>query len=482
MIKTAMKKSSQTKERVLLISGMLFISAGILFNEWVLATLFSADGIIATPHSIVIWIIELSLISVGLIAIIFRSTLSREKIFIVSGVLLISAGILSKGQYFSVLFSFDMGNTLRIIILIFQISLIFAGFFLIFNRKSIQKKNILLFGTTSFLCFMLFLLFDFLWAYKYFLGGLFIQSEDQIFVQDDRLGWKPKPNSSRRHVSKDNFDVMYEIDKEGFRKINNSENPDISIYFFGDSLTFGHGVSNEENFPNIIKVKYFKKNINVYNAGVNGYGIVQMFQKYLNIEDRIKPGDIIIFTSLADNILRNIKDFYSPYFHFFTNRLKFEYFPFFDEGIIKYHKMENSLYKKLKVLVLYARYSGSFWRSLHKKFVTVDTTKEAFEMMKIIKHRTEMKNAKFVLFFLPTTGECLKGDYTVDISNFSYLDIRDYFPSKKEDLDKLKISSTDDHWNVKGHKIAARAIVETLVKKKIIPDQYIKSELMLSTQ
>jgi lysophospholipase L1-like esterase len=472
-----MKYVAETKEKILVIVGLIFVSLGLIMNEWVLAVFFSSDGIIAIPHRIVIWIFDLFLISLGLICIKYRTSLPKEKRFIIAGLLLISAGIFFNSQYLSVLFGFDMGFVLKTTILILDIFLILAGIFFILFRKSIQKRNILLFGFTVLFCFISFFLLDGLWAMKHLFLGTIKNSEDHIFVQDDRLGWKPQPNTSKEHIIKGTFNVLYKIDKDGFRKIKNAENHDFSIYFFGDSFTFGHGVGQEDNFPSVIKEKYFNKNINVYNAGVNGYGIVQMFQRFLNIEDRIKPGDLIIFTPLADDILRNVKDFYFPYFHYFANLVQFEYYPVFDKGKIKYHTMESGLYKKLKILFLYMKFSGQFWRSIHKKFVSTDTNQEAAEMIKIIKHRTEMKNAKFVLFFLPETGECLKGDYTVDISNFSYLDIRDYFPSKKEELDKLKFSSTDGHWNVKGHKIAARAIVETLIKEDIIDRKYLKSEL-----
>jgi hypothetical protein len=44
-------------------------------------------------------------------------------------------------------------------------------------------------------------------------------------------------------------------------------------------------------------------------------------------------------------------------------------------------------------------------------------------------------------------------------------------------LDEIKFSKEDGHWNVHGHAIAARAIVETLIHQKIIDKKYIKAEL-----
>ena len=145
------------KETILLIAGILFIVAGIACNEWILASLFSSDGTIAPSHRIIIWTVDLLLMSTGVTAIIYRRSLSREVILVVSGLLLISAGILND-RFLAVLSYLNIGMLIKAIILIFDILLILAGIFLIFSRKSIQKKNILLFGLTSLFCFMLFFL------------------------------------------------------------------------------------------------------------------------------------------------------------------------------------------------------------------------------------------------------------------------------------------------------------------------------------
>jgi hypothetical protein len=85
-----------------------------------------------------------------------------------------------------------------------------------------------------------------------------------VHVEDKYLGWKPKANSIGKHVYSSNFDVEYIMDENGYKKIGNTENPDHSIYFFGDSFTFGQGVSNGDTFPNIIKDRYVTEKINIY--------------------------------------------------------------------------------------------------------------------------------------------------------------------------------------------------------------------------
>ncbi|MCC7202182.1 MAG: SGNH/GDSL hydrolase family protein [Nitrospirae bacterium] len=407
-----MKDVHKIKETLLLIAGILFISAGIACNEWVLAALFSSDGIIAVSYRIIIWIADVILISIG--------------------------------------------------------------FTLLIYRRSLQVHNLVLLIFSVLFCFISFVAFDFFRAYLFLINSRFIDmgSYGNIHVKDYYLGWKLKPDSSGRHAAKGMFDVIYEIDHDGFRKINNTGNPDFSIYFFGDSFTFGHGVSNNDTFSNIIREKFLKDKINIYNAGVNGYGIVQMYQQFLNIENRIKKDDLIVFTPIAADISRNIKDFYFPYFYIYSNFIHFENYPFFDKGVIRPYKLECTTYNKLKLLAFYAPYTKDVWFKINKRFIS-DTRKESMDMMKIIQHKIEMRGGKFHLFFLPNPAECLRRTYSEDVSGFGYFDIMGFFPSQKTELDKIKFTG-DEHWNAKGHEIAARAIVETLINKNIIDKKYLK--------
>lgn len=407
-----MKDGPKIKETILLIAGILFISAGIACNEWTLASLFSSDGVIATSHRIIIWVVDVVFAVIGLILFIYK--------------------------------------------------------------RSLKIHNLLLLAFSIFFCIISLLAFDFFRAYLFLIDSRFTDmgSYGNIHVKDNYLGWKLKPDSNGRHISKGRFDVIYETDHDGFRKINNTGRPDFSIYFFGDSFTFGHGVSNSDTFSNIIKTEFLKEEINVYNAGVNGYGTVQMFQQFLNIENRIKKGDLIIFTPIAADISRNIKDFYFPYFYVYSNFIHFDNYPFFDNGVIRPYKLENTTYNKIKLLAFYAPYTKDIWFKINRKFIS-DTRKESMDIMKIIQHKTEMRGGKFILFFLPHPAECLRGMYSEDVSGFGYFDIMDFFPSQKAELEKIKFPG-DEHWNVKGHEIAAKAIVETLIHNKIIDKKYLK--------
>ena len=121
--------------------------------------------------------------------------------------------------------------------------------------------------------------------------------------------------------------------------------------------------------------------------------------------------------------------------------------------------------------MLTAPYTGKLWTSIRKRFIP-DTTREAVEMISIIKEKTRARGARFYMFFLPNIEECLKGAYAVDISGFDYFDILHFFPHQKSELDKIRFTH-DKHWNVYGHEIAAKAIVDTLRDEHIIAPKYL---------
>jgi lysophospholipase L1-like esterase len=469
------------RETVTGIAGLMIISAGIVFNEWILVALFSSDGDIAGPHRIVIWIVYLGLISTGVMLLIFYKFVTREALLVISGLLSILAGILFIGKFFFIVLGPLMDSQNRLFLRVVEVYFIITGFMLILYRKSIDFKSILLFGISSLLCFTIFLGYDYYRFYskiiKYRSAVYDHQdknSPNRLYVMDDKLGWKLIANRSARISVLGEFDVTYEIDANGFKKINNSkEKPDFRIYFFGDSFTFGERVNNEDTFTNIIKEKYLKKEINVYNAGVSGYGIVQMFQRFLLLKDQIKSGDLVIFTPIAIDIERNLKDFFLPYRQKFTNIMMLENFPFFDKGVITSRKMENNFYNKLKLSAIGARYTGFIFRSIRNRFIP-DTTKESQEMIKIIERETKLKGGRFVLFFLPVPEECTNGKYSVDISGFNYFDIKHFFPSEEKEIYKLRISKENVHYNIRGHEIIAKAIVETLKNERIIDGRYLR--------
>jgi len=464
-----------------LVIGLCFILAGVLLNEKLLAALFSTDGIIAAPHRIIILVADIGFIGSGLLLIIFRKHVTKATLIMLAGVLFVITGVIFVEKVLPVITNMPITGQNRIFLYSVDAFFIIMGFLTILYCRSIDLKMILLFASSSLLCFTLFLGYDYYRAYSTIAILRNLNSSEAVgnvqshlFTQDDRLGWKLVPGSKVRHSEGGQFDITYEIDENGFRKIDNTERkPDFSIYFFGDSFTFGHGVNNHETFPAIIKDKYMTEKVNIYNAGVAGYGIAQIFESFLKIKDRIRSGDLIIFTPISEDIRRNLKDFQFPYFIKFTNAMKVEDYPLFENGVMTYRKLRDTIYNRMMLIAMTAPYTGEYFKSVHSRFVP-DTTHDAMEMIEIARRETEMRGGRFILFFLPKTDECLHGSYVVDIAGFSYFDIMRFFPSAEAELNKIRFNGKDKHWNIRGQEIAAKAIVETLAADGIIDRGYLR--------
>jgi hypothetical protein len=91
------------------------------------------------------------------------------------------------------------------------------------------------------------------------------------------FGYAPVKNSkvTARSFSTDKviFEVTYTINSQGLRigpHTNNYEN-DRCVLFFGDSITFGHGVNDNEAMPYLVRVKSAGR-YTTYNLGFLGYG------------------------------------------------------------------------------------------------------------------------------------------------------------------------------------------------------------------
>ena len=265
-----MKNGSPASEKILWIIGACSILAGILINEKFLASIFSTDGSIAVPHRIVIWTIDVLLIGLGAAVIIYRKRLTGDILFGIAGALFVLAGLLFNVKFLETLLNFEMSPLNKIMVRVFELYLIVSGLLFVFFRKTFRLKNILLYVFSSVLSLSMFLAYDCYTAYRFFKKDNRLHIYN-VHVEDKYLGWKPKANSIGKHVYSSNFNVEYVMDENGYRKIKNAGTPGFSIYFFGDSFTFGQGVSDADTFPSIIKRKYLNEDINVYNAGVLGY-------------------------------------------------------------------------------------------------------------------------------------------------------------------------------------------------------------------
>lgn len=106
-------------------------------------------------------------------------------------------------------------------------------------------------------------------------GGAFTARH---YFYDPRMGYRPRPDvvvQGKKQVgSRVLYDVTYEHDDEGRRKLARPPWPDDALLCFGCSFTYGEGVQGDECWP--ARVAAARPRTGVFNYGFSGWGPAQM--------------------------------------------------------------------------------------------------------------------------------------------------------------------------------------------------------------
>jgi hypothetical protein len=114
---------------------------------------------------------------------------------------------------------------------------------------------------------------------------------------DPTLGWTPIPGSSGTLLGK-----PISFTEEGTREQNRDRPPVTGplIIAFGDSMTEGYAVGNDETWPASLERVTGRR---VLNAGVRGYGLDQIVLRAERMIPKIKPSTVVL-AFIADDISR----------------------------------------------------------------------------------------------------------------------------------------------------------------------------------
>jgi lysophospholipase L1-like esterase len=117
------------------------------------------------------------------------------------------------------------------------------------------------------------------------------------FAYDPTLGWAPIPGSSGTMLGK-----PLSFSAAGTREQNRDRPPASSrlIIAFGDSMTEGFAVGNDETWPAHLERLAGRR---VLNAGVRGYGLDQIVLRAERMIPEIKPSTVVL-AFIADDISR----------------------------------------------------------------------------------------------------------------------------------------------------------------------------------
>lgn len=294
-----------------------------------------------------------------------------------------------------------------------------------------------------------------------------------VHVPDPLLGWRPRPGASGTHREAGSFDVTYEIDAAGFKAVTHRGVPTARLFIFGDSYTFGHGVGNADTYANVIASDYLKHTVHVFNVGVMGYGIVQMYGRFLEIAPELKDGDIVVFAPTSQDLKRNLQDFVFPSKLIFGKRLEFgNRYPVYRDGQLDSVELATPA-RRFKAALFNGRWTKSVFRFAHSVVMSPATTAEAGDIFDLVRERCLERGAAFSLVFLPQIKERRRGRYEEDVSSFAAPDLMSYFPADPDALDALRFP-TDSHWNAAGHAIAARGLVDVLSRAGVLGPAHLK--------
>ena len=218
------------------------------------------------------------------------------------------------------------------------------------------------------------------------------------------LGWVPYKNATRVDNLDGNYYVTYNIDAKGFRRTPSQPLATKTIYFFGDSFTFGHGVEDNQTFASVISSRWLDEGFKTVNAGVNGYGVTQMYIRFLEVLPMISAEDIVIFTPISKDILRSYKDFAVPAHYLFSPGAKrLEYFPYFDNGEIKLGKLD-SIQNRIKGLLFHAPLTGNAFRKIHRYFIGSIDFDDTANMFDLVRKKNRCERREF-LFVFPAANQ-----------------------------------------------------------------------------
>jgi hypothetical protein len=131
---------------------------------------------------------------------------------------------------------------------------------------------------------------------------------DPLISYDPEIGFVPRPNSVTRRTDFDSQGaavVSYHVfnDRRGARVTRPGDqspaHPD--ILFIGDSVTWGHGVENEETFSYRVPLKLGATGANV---SMGSYGTTQVLQMLRRNQD-LAP-KLIVYPFITDHLERNV--------------------------------------------------------------------------------------------------------------------------------------------------------------------------------
>jgi len=307
------------------------------------------------------------------------------------------------------------------------------------------------------------------------------------------------------------FNTYAQFNSYGMRGRNytlNKNNDVFRVLLLGDSYMEALQVDYEDSFTNLFELALennLKKNVEVINAAVSGWGTAEQLYYLKHYGYKFKPDLVLIAMTLHNDIFDNLRENY----YYIDNKIlkekqideipTLEYYLLHWKGYLASHLHIVQLYRKIKHKSL-IRTSGNKLDRHLLDLISKDNSKELVYGIELTKqliysldrYNNEILHANTAIVLIPLSIQLYNNKLTNFLNTYNYtltdiqitksqenlksigdelnIHIIDLLPPMKSWINTTKqniIVPNDGHWNEKGHKIAANHVVKELIKQDI---------------
>lgn len=136
-----------------------------------------------------------------------------------------------------------------------------------------------------------------------------------VFAPDARVGWRLRPNVSRRvDVQRPPLHFTWDVGAGGMRgpgTLSPRRAGELRVLLLGDSFAFGLGVESRETFATLLQAQLraeLGREVTVFNTGTPSYGTVQEVALYEADQARFDP-DLVVLAFYTNDLADNLTDF-----------------------------------------------------------------------------------------------------------------------------------------------------------------------------
>ena len=286
----------------------------------------------------------------------------------------------------------------------------------------------------------------------------------EYLVREEASGWTLKPGVTARVERANVYDATYSIDNRGWRRTVPSVAGSRQVLVLGDSFAFGWGVNDNETLCSYLAAKVVDK-ARVVNLAVEGYGVTQIYVRFRQHAELIKPGDVVLLTLIADDISRNLPDFVFVSRMFFGPR-PLRTMPVYEDGTVRVVETGTQA-EKLKAIAVHAPWLGSVTAPLLIRDPELSQD-EATRMIDEIRKQTEARLARFLVVQLPTGGEMWHGRPALNLTRYGAVQIAARFPADLQSRRELFMAPDDGHYSSKGNRLVGQILYDLLRERSWI--------------